>query len=397
MKKLHWVFGMVGFAGVLFYFNHDSETLKTESATTQQSGAAIPSSGSSEKAPTNGATEYRANMAIAASRIDEDNPLRAYVPTPGVTGRMVLEEMYAKGIPATPRSATLALGLSREGRLSSEEKIAMNAILYSIYNRENTSGANQDIAFELERLAADPNKQIAAGAAVFYARLEYLPGTENVLKRALHSGALPTDSYFREIAHLIASAPPEKQREFMAEIRASSNPLASDILADALNSGQDFNAAPFLKSSEDMARLLRETEPTFGESVGQYGGTDALRYIEWLRASATIESSKTGRQTDDIIVGKLSEQGTDPRKILAYLSSPYAMPLLAEAGPDSQVQKLAAIARRQSDQNPGNSDMHHLAQTIEARMKHPLPAGPKPTFTMPTGAVGPSAQTPPAR
>ena len=117
----------------------------------------------------------------------------------------------------------------------------------------------------------------------------------------------------------------------MAEIRQSSNRLASDILADALNSGKDFNAAPFLKSSEDMAKLLRDTEPEFGQEVGLYGGTDALRYETWLRASATIESAKTGRNMDDIIVAKLSEPGTDPRKVMAYLSSPYAMQLLAEA------------------------------------------------------------------
>lgn len=330
-------------------------------------------------------------MAIAASKFDEQNPLISYKPTPGVAGRVALDAMYAKGIPATPLSATLALRLLRDGRLSDDEKIAMTAVLSAIHNRENTSGANQDIALELKKLAADPNKQIAHNAALYYASLEYLPGTESVLKQALKNGALDIDSYFREMAHLIASAPPDKQKEFMAEIRASSNPLASDILADALNSGQDFNAAPFLKSSEDMAKLLRDTEPDFGKEVGLFGGTDGLRYETWLRASATIESAKTGRSMDDIIVAKLSEPGTDPRKVLAYLSSWEAMPLLMEAAPDSQVQKLAGIARRHSDQNPGNSYMRFLLETIEVRMKHPPPAAPKPVFTMPAGPAVPTA------
>ncbi|MGK6305969.1 hypothetical protein [Variovorax sp. DT-64] len=342
-----------------------------------------------------GAAEYRANLAIAASKLDEQNPLRSYKPTPGVSGRIALEEMRVKGIPATPLSATLALGLSRSGRLSDEEKIAMPSILFSLYNRENTSGANQDIALELKSLAADSNKQVAAYAATDYARLGYLPDTKHVLDQALQSGALSTDAYFREMAHLIPSAPLEKQKEFMAEIRASSNRLASDILADALNSGQDFSAAPFLKSSEDMAQLLRNTEPDFGPEVGQYGGTDGLRYETWLRASATIESAKTGRSMDEIIVAKLSEPGTDPRKVLTYLSSWEAMSLLAEAAPDSQVQKLAAIARRHSDQNPGNSYMRFLAETIEVRMKHPPPAAPKPVFTMPAGpAIPPTPKHP---
>ncbi|WP_309902176.1 hypothetical protein [Variovorax soli] len=333
---------------------------------------------------------------MASSKLDDENPLRAYKPTPGVSGRIALEEMRAKGIPATPLSATLALGLSRSGRLSDEERIAMPSILFALYNRENTSGANQDIALELKSLAADSNKQVAAYAATDYARLGYLPDTKQVLEQALQSGALPADSYFREMAHLIPSAPPEKQSEFMAEIRASSNRLASDILADALNSGQDFNAAPFLKSSEDMAQLLRATEPNFGQEVGLYGGTDGLRYETWLRASATMESAKTGRSLDDIIVAKLSETGTDPRKVLAYLSSWEAMPLLAEAAPDSQVQKLAAIARRHADQNPGNSYMRFLAETIEARMKYPPPASPKSMFNMPTGPAVSPVQTPDA-
>jgi hypothetical protein len=398
VKKLHWtLLGMASLACAFgIYYNFASDASQVGLPAVQSVATSAPAStfGSPAKPSKNNAAEYQANVAIAASKIDEQNPLRSYKPTPGLAGRIALDEIYAKGIPATPLSATLALGLLRDGRLSDDEKIAMTSVLSALYNRENTSGANQDIALELKRLAANPNKEIAHDATMYYAGLEYLPGTEHVLKQALKRGALDVDSYFREMAHLITSAPPEKQKEFMAEIREASNRLAADILADALNSGKDFNAAPFLKSSEDMAELLRNTEPQFGGAMGQFGGTDALRYETWLRASATIESAKTGRNMDDIIVAKLSEPGTDPRKIMAYLSSPYAMPLLAEAAPDSQVQRLAAIARRQSDQNPGNRDMRFLAEAIEAQMKHPPPAAPKPVFKMPTGPAVPSVQTP---
>jgi hypothetical protein len=337
---------------------------------------------------------YCGLAATAPSSPDERHPLRSYKPRPGIQGRIVLEEMHAKGIPATPLSATLALGLSRSGRLSDEEKIAMTSVLFALYNPENTSGANPEIALELKSLAADSNKQTAAYAAMYYARLGYQPDTKQVLDQALQSGALPTDSYFREIAHLIPSAPPEKKKEFMAEVLASSNRLASDILASGLNSGQDSSAASFLKSSEDMAKLLRATEPDFGHEVGLYDGTDGLRYRTWLRASASIESAKTGRNADDIIIAKLSESDTDPRKVLAYLSAWEAMPLLAHAAPDSQVQKLAAIARRHSDQNPGNSYMRSLAETIEVRMKHPPPAVPKAVFKMPTEPAVAPVQAP---
>ena len=253
------------------YFSFATKASQTGLRKTKVDIASAPPAGapgSTSQPSTKGAADYRANLAIAATKIDEQNPLRSYKPTPGIPGRVALEEIYAKGIPATPLSATLALGLSRSGRLSDEEKIAMTSVLSAIYNHENTSGANPEIALELKSLAADSNKQTAAYAAMYYARLGYLPDTKHVLDQALQSGALPTDSYFREIAHLIPGAPPEKQKEFMAEVLASSNRLASDILASGLNSGQDSSAAPFLKSSEDMAKLLQATEPDFGQEVG---------------------------------------------------------------------------------------------------------------------------------
>ena len=398
MKKLHWtLLGMVSLASAFAAYYGFATGVPQGGVRAQQHGVSstpsVETPGGGKPLP-HAAAEYRANLALAASKLDEQNPLRSYQPTPGISGRIALEEIRANGIPATALSATLALGLLRSGRLSDEEKIVMPSILFALYNRENTTGANQEIALELKGLAADSNKQVAVYAATDYARLGYLPDTKHVLDQALQSGALPVDSYFREMAHLIPSAPPEKQLELMAEIRASSNRLASDILADALNSGKDFNAALFLKSSEDMAKLLRATEPDFGQELGMYGGTDALRYETWLRASATIESSKTGRGVDDIIVAKLSEPGTDPRKVLAYLSSWEAMGLLTEAEPGSQVQKLAAIARRHSDQNPGNSYMRFLAETIELRMKNPPPAAPKAVFKMPTGPAVPPVQSP---
>jgi len=396
MTSIHRILLATGcVAGILvLYRNHFLEAPQTGLSTTRPEASLA--TGINSVPSTNGAAEYRASLAIAFSKIDEQNPLRAYQPTSGIRGRIALEDLYARGIPATPKSATLALGLLHSGKLSDDEKIALTAILYGLHNRENTSGANQDIALELKKMAYDANKQIAHDAAVYYAALEYMPGTEYVLKDALRNDALDTDSYFRAMAHLIPSAPPEKRKEFMTEIRASKNSLASSILANALNSGQDFNAASFLKSSDDMAKLLRDTEPPFDEAVGKFGGVDALRYVDWLRASATIESTKTGRSVNDIIVSQLSAPGTDARKVLAYLSSPEATPLLEQSAPDSQVQKLAAIARLHSNQNPGNIDMALLADLMEARMTNPPPAGPKPVFGPPTGPVMPPTPTPQA-
>lgn len=393
MNKIHWtLLGSICGAGVLVFALYPDDKSQAGISATK---IGAPFTGMTAPRP-DGAADYQAKLAIAASKIDEQNPLLSYKPGAGIAGRIALEEMYGKGIPATPQSARLALGLLREGKLTTQEKIAISAILYGLHNRENTTGANLEIALELKNLVANPDRQVAANAVTYYAGLEYQPDTEYVLKDALKRGVLDSDSYFCELAHLVTSAPPDKQKEFLAEIRTSSNLVASDILAAALNSGQDYNAAPFLKSSDDMAKLLRDTEPQFGNTVGLYGGVDALRYAEWVRASAAIESQQTGRSADDIIVAKLSEPGTDPRKVMAYLSTPDATPLLADAAPNSQVQKLAAIARLQSNQNPSNTFMAQLADQIEARMTNPPPATTKPMFGPPTGPVMPPTRTPQA-
>ncbi|MDR6534685.1 hypothetical protein [Variovorax soli] len=139
-----------------------------------------------------------------------------------------------------------------------------------------------------------------------------------------------------------------------------------------------------------MAGLLRETEPKFGPLVG-LGFGDAVRYTEWLRASAAIESHKTGRSLDEVIIARLSQPNTDERKIMGFLISPQAGPMLAAAAPDSPVQKLVAVAQVYSAQSPENRTMVEFVQAIRERMKHPPPPLPPIVVMPPTGpAVGPS-------
>ncbi|MDR6534686.1 hypothetical protein [Variovorax soli] len=158
------------------------------------------------------AAEYRAKIAIATSTTDEQHPLRFYKPRPGLEGRNAMDEIYFKGVPATTQSVDLARTLLHGGTLSSDEKIPLLRILARLYDRNNTTGANTDIASELKNFAFDPDKQVAAQAAIHY--VGYQPGTDLVLKKALENGALDTNAYFQELAHLIPSSPLEKQKEF---------------------------------------------------------------------------------------------------------------------------------------------------------------------------------------
>lgn len=342
-----------------------------------------------------GASSYKANIAIAISKTDEQHPLKMYRPQVGIEGRSALDEIYVKGVPATAESATLARGHLLSGKLSPDEKIPMVRILASLHNRENTTGFNDDIALDLKTLAIDPDKRVAAQAATSYARLDYLPGTESVLKKALENGALDTDAYFQELAHLVPSAPLDKKKEFLAEIRAAGSLIGRDVLVMALNSGEEFNAVSFLKSSEDMAELLRATEPKFGPTVG-LGLGEAVRYTEWLRASATIEAHKTGRSLDEVIVARLGKPLIDERKVMSFLLSPQAGPMLAAAQPGSPVQRLVVGAQNYAaTQTPGDLAMKQFVQAIRERMQNPPPLPPPVAVMIPPGPpVGPSPAPP---
>lgn len=394
IKKVHWALGLGGalLVGALISYAFPSESAQMDSlASMAREIVGVPPLNDPPR--TDGAAEYKANLAIARSRIDEHHPLTTYKPKPGIDGRNALDEIYFKGVPATAQSVDTIKILLNGGQLSPDEKFPVIRILAGLHNRDNSTGENSDIELELKKLIADPSRQVAAEATVNFARLGYLPGTESVLKEAFEKGILSNDGYYGELAHLIPSAPPEKQKEILSEIRASSNKFASEVLAAALNSGQDFNAAPFLKSSDDMVALLRATEPQFPSGVGQFALGIAVQYTEWMQASAAMESQKTGRSMDDIIIAKLNAPDTDPRKVMGYLASPQAAPLLAAALPDSPVQKLVALTERYANQNISNPNMTMIVQEIRGRMTNPPPETPKAVFTPPTGPVMPPTPT----
>lgn len=275
------------------------------------------------------------------------------------------------------------------GQLSDDERIAMVNIVARLHNRENTTGLNAQIEADMRALAVDSNKNIAHDAAMFYARFGYAEDTQAVLESALKSGAMPSESYFRELAHLVAEAPDQKKKEFIVQIRGAKSELATDILTSSLLSGEEFNAASYLRNSEDMAKLLSEMEPQFGTNVAQLGMGNAIRHTNWLRATALLESQKTGEPMDVIIVRRLSEPGTDPRKIMGYLSSPEARPMLASAGVDSPVQDLVRIAQGNANQHPASRDMRDVMSEIQLRMKEPPPVPPPAVFERPMPIGGP--------
>lgn len=167
-----------------------------------------------------GAGKYLSSIAKAANaQAPGENPIISYKSTPGIQGRMRLDEIYAADYPATPSYAQAARRLLSTA--STDEKVALARILAGLYNRENTTGQNTDLLLDLKQLANDSNHEVARTAASAFARLGYMPGSEFVLESAFKSGAMPDGEYFGEIAHLSLTAPPDIQQKLFATISES--------------------------------------------------------------------------------------------------------------------------------------------------------------------------------
>lgn len=312
------------------------------------------------------AARYAAQIAIARNRLDPQNPLAAYVPKAGIEGRNELDRIYVQGVPITTQSALAARALLKRG-LSDDEKIALARILARLYAPDDPTGYNADLLLDLRGLMGDSNKQVARSAVLSFSRLGYLPGSDALLKDAFDKKILGAEDYYGELAHMAPSAPARVQDELLTTVRASSNAYAADILAHAINDNPKVLNGYSAHAVGEISELLGRTEPRFPSATGEFGLTDAVRYANWLRATAQLESRTHGIDPDRAIVDRLGMPGTDPRKITAYLLTPEASALLSNARLGSPAGSLVALSDQYAAQYPGNRVLQSAAQEIAQR------------------------------
>jgi hypothetical protein len=162
-------------------------------------------------------------------------------------------------------------------------------------------------------------------------------------------------------------APARVQDELLSTIRASSNAYAADILAHAINDNPKLLYGYSAHAVGEIIELLGRTEPRFPPATGEFGLTDAVRYANWLRATAQLENRIHGIDPERAIVDRLGLPGTDPRKITAYLLTSEAAPLLAGARLGSPASSLVAVSNQYAAQHPGNRSLQAAAQEIAQR------------------------------
>jgi hypothetical protein len=360
---------LAGFVWVVFGWQHPASTAPGQPAPAPVSRGA--DQGASAAAA---ASRYAAAITIARNRPDPHNPLVAYVPKPGIEGRNELDRIFAQGVPLTTQSALAARALLQRG-LSDDEKIALARILARLYAPDDPTGYNAELLLDLRGLMADANRQVARSAVLSFSRLGYLPGSDAVLKQAFDKQILGPDDYYGELAHMAPLAPARVQDELLSTVRASSNAYAADILAHAVNDNPKVLTGYSAHALGEIIELLGRTEPRFPSATGEFGLTDAVRYANWLRATAQLESRIHGIDPDRAIVDRLGLPGTDPRKITAYLLTSEASSLLSSARLGSPASGLVAASNQYAAQYPANKNLQSAAQEIAQRSARPKGAG----------------------
>lgn len=289
-----------------------------------------------------------------------DNYLQHSINRP--LGGAILEEVSIRGLAANAGNINKLRPLVK-ANISEMEKIAAIRLLGGMYIHREKAPHNAAVAADIKAQVFSANAKVAQAALFVYSRLGYFPDTRATLKYVRDKGILVGDGYYGELAHLVAFAPESDQLAILDEIALSKNGYAGDIIANTLASEpmrRKFGPA----STARLRTLLANTEPGFPMPIGEFGMFDAFRYADWLNASAHMDEASGRKKYRDFVVDTLSQEHTEPRKILAFLTSHEGKALASAMRADTRVAKLKARVLQYALSFPGNADLQELAGTI---------------------------------
>jgi hypothetical protein len=101
-------------------------------------------------------------------------------------------------------------------------------------------------------------------------------------------------------------------------------------------------------------KLLSSREPNFPLALDSFGLVDAIKYAFWVHAVATLDSGLSGKEYAQIVLTRLSDPRTDPRKILAVFANPEGKRVINETAELKQLQLLLGRAQAYSNSLPQN-------------------------------------------
>jgi hypothetical protein len=248
-----------------------------------------------------------------------------------------------------------------------EEKKGLIRLLAEQYERTGSTYRNGLIVHDLKVLANSSDKGVARAATFSFTRLGFLPGFEDLLRNALKASVISVDEYFGEVAHVVALAPANDQGRLAHELRQSRNMYASEIVAMGVNSAY-FPSTWTNETRGEIGLLFESTEPTFPEAKGLYDLAVAVQYSNWLNALAVVRSSVLNKEGAEFIFSKLNDPSTDPRKVIAFLSSEYAPRTFQLVGERARFLVLYDKISTYSKQHPQNREMSESVSLVSSRL-----------------------------
>ncbi|NHZ65626.1 hypothetical protein [Massilia genomosp. 1] len=165
-----------------------------------------------------------------------------------------------------------------------------------------------------------------------------------VLEHGRKTDVLSADAYAGELAHNLRHVPQDRQAGFIKLIVGQKSAYGAEVLAMSLGNPEMVSEL----SPDSVAALqsfLRTTEPQFPMSIGKYGYTDVFRYESWLHAYANLHERLRAGGYRATVFEQLNAQNIDPRKIIAFLSSPPGQTFMQAVGQRALFEKSFARAR----------------------------------------------------
>jgi hypothetical protein len=255
--------------------------------------------------------------------------------------------------------------------VSEDEKIPHIHVLGGLYTTDNASGMNEVIERDLRELSASPSRRIARSATFPLAQMVGGEETLEILLRARSTGLMAGEEIAGELARALRLAPREQQLRYVQLIAAEQSRYGVDVLVMSFGSGLLDPMLPETRAA--IGELLRHTRIDFPRPIGEFGYGDAIRYAGWLHATAVTEQWVSRRPYADTVLAHLDDPETDPRKLVAYLSTPEGKDLMARVGKRGPFAGAVRRAGDYADSFPGNLNVKKLVADIVGAW-HKLPA-----------------------
>ena len=294
--------------------------------------------------------------------------LQAYAAAGSAAARISAIERL-RFMPPAPTAANIALLRARLGGSAAvEEKVGLIGVLGGLYRETRDQGARGQIGADLKKHAFSPQRDIAQAAIYAVSRgPSTFEDMQAVLEHGRKTDALGADAYAGELAHNLRFVPQDRQAGFIKLIAGQKSAYGAEVLAMSLG-----DPAMISEMSPDsvaaLQSFLRTTEPQFPMAIGDYDYTNGIRYESWLHAYANLHERLRAGGYRAAVFEQLNAQNIDPRKIIAFLSSPKGQAFMQVVGQRAPFEKSFARATTYADSFPGDINITPLYDRTAASL-----------------------------